>query len=403
MKKKILRSFTLASFLAISLTSCTNETKNQMTSKEVPNNGNVNSNNNQGDNPGNPSSTANGTQGDSSQGSAGMSGINPSSGMNGSNPSGGSTEETTNSELSLKSKAVIASDLVSVDNGAYILNWTKFNTTLSTEQQKASKLMNLDVNDREGMISFDLQVGENQTIKFKQKVDFDFSFLRSLTFGWTDIKSSTTDNSLTLLQNVTNATQLSAYAAPVLTESFNGMNNYYPYLNSWFDVNLTYQSSEKKLEENEVTFEYQLTNTGKSPFFMIKNGSQENQLWSSQKTRVTLSYSTDLANAAKDVMVNKSSELLNKEISYFYDMSTHMVNTEKLEVDARNEGLVKFSDSKYNEQFAITLMQGSAFFNTDTNELTFTVEVKPKDNDQVLSTAITRTFTIMLGKASQQQ
>ncbi|MES3497500.1 hypothetical protein QMY45_03340, partial [Mycoplasmoides gallisepticum] len=324
------------------------------------------------------------------------------SGMMESDHSSDSNNKANSLQLSLKSKAVIASDLVTQTSGGYSLNWSKFMTNLNLEEQRNSRLLNLIVNDREGQISFDLQVGENQMLSFKQKVDFDFQFLKALTFNWTDLIPTTTNSSLTELKKVTNAQGLSEFATPVLSVGFNDRTNYFTYLSNWFDVNLTYVRVDKKLEDNNLTFHYQLTNLNRRPFYQIENNSQQSQFWHSDENSTVLSYRSDLAKAADDVILNRTSDLFNKPINYFYDTITDTVNTDNLVLAARNNGLIKFSNSEYDNQFAITLMQNSATFDTDTNELSFIVEIKPKDNDEFNSMGIGKKFTIKLDRSNQQ-
>ncbi|WP_350267041.1 hypothetical protein [Mycoplasmoides gallisepticum] len=388
MLKKILKWFLLASFVAVPLSSCTNKNKKEMVSNPPPNMdpGNT-SGTNENNNPREPLPPINRSEGMKSEDKSGKMEADRSS---------DSSNETKSLQLSLKSKAVIASDLVTQASGGYSLNWSKFMTNLNSEEQTNSRLLNLIVDDREGQISFDLQVGGNQKLSFKEKVDFDFQFLKALTFNWTDTKPTTTNSSLTQLQKVTNAQGLSEFATPVLSVASDDSTNYFTYLSDWFDVNLTYVSVDKKLEQNDLTFDYQLTiNPNKRSFYQIENNSKQPQLWHSDKDRTVLSYPSDLSKAAADVIINKTSELFDKPIDYFYDTTNHTVKTDQLEVTARNNGLIKFSNSKYNDQFAITLVQNSASFNTDRNELTFTVEIKPKDSNEFNSMGgIGRTFTI---------
>lgn len=395
MLKKILKWFLLASFVAVPLSSCTNKNKKEMVSNSPPNMdpGNT-SGTNENNNPREPLPPINRSEGMKSEDKSGKMEADRSS---------DSSNETKSLQLSLKSKAVIASDLVTQASGGYSLNWSKFMTNLNSEEQTNSRLSNLIVDDRQGQISFDLEVGGNQMLNFKEEVDFDFQFLKALTFNWTDLKSTTTNSSLTELQKVTNAQGLSEFATPVLSVASDDSTNYFTYLSDWFNVDLTYVSVDKKLEQNDLTFKYQLTNLNKRSFYQIKNNSQESQFWHSDEDRTVLSYPSDLAKAADDVIINKTSELFDKPIDYFYDKTTHTVKTDNLEVTARNNGLIKFSNSKYNDQFSITLVQNSADFNTDTNELRFSVEIKPKDNDEFNSMGgIGRTFTITLSRSNQQ-
>lgn len=398
MLKKILKWLSLASFVAVPLSSCTNDNKKEMVSNPPPNMdpGNT-SGTNENNNPREPLPPINRSEGMKSEDKSGNMGeSSPSSGKMEADRSSDSSNETKSLQLSLKSKAVIASDLVTQASGGYSLNWSKFMTNLNSEEQTNSRLLNLIVDDRQGQISFDLQVGGNQKLSFKEKVDFDFEYLKGLTFNWTDPKLTTTNSSLTQLEKVTNAQGLSEFATPVLSVAYDDSTNYFTYLSNWFDVNLTYASVDKKLEQNDLTFNYQLTtNPNKRSFYQIENNSKQPQLWHSDEDRTVLSYPSDLSKAAADVIINKTSELFNKPINYFYDTGTHTVNTDNLEVAARNNGLIKFSNSEYNNQFAITLVQNSAKFNTDSNELTFAVEIKPKDSNEFNSMGgIGRTFTV---------
>ncbi|WVH36804.1 hypothetical protein SE856_00825 [Mycoplasmoides gallisepticum] len=406
MLKKILKWFLLASFVAVPLSSCTNKNKKEMVSNPPPNMdpGNT-SGTNENNNPREPLPPINRSEGMKSEDKSGKMGeSSPSSGQMEADRSSDSSNETKSLQLSLKSKAVIASDLVIQASGGYSLNWSKFMTNLNLEEQTNSRLLNLIVDDREGQISFDLQVGGNQKLSFNEKVNFDFEYLKGLTFNWTDPKPTTTNSSLTQLQKVTNAQGLSEFAAPVLSVASDDSTNYFTYLSDWFNVNLTYVSVDKKLEQNDLTFDYQLTtNPNKRSFYQIENNSKQPQLWHSDKDRTVLSYPSDLSKAAADVIINKTSELFNKPINYFYDTGTNTVNTDNLEVAARNNGLIKFSNSKYNDQFAITLVQNSAKFNTDNNELTFAVEIKPIGSNEFNSMGgIGRSFTITLSRSNQQ-
>lgn len=81
-----------------------------------------------------------------------------------------------------------------------------------------------------------------------------------MNFNWTDVKQTTNDASLEQIKAVTNSEQLSEFAMPALYTSSNDHTNYFPYLSKWFIVNLTHQRHSKKLEENEITFQYQLSN-----------------------------------------------------------------------------------------------------------------------------------------------
>lgn len=406
MIKKILKWLSLASFVAVPLSSCTNDNKKEMVSNPPPNNmdpGDT-SNTNENNNPRELLPPINRSEGMKSEDKSKMGESNPSSGMMEADHSSDSNNKANSLQLSLKSRAVIASDLVTEASGGYSLNWSKFTTTLNSEEQRNSRLLNLIVNDREGQISFDLQVGGNQKQSFKEKVDFDFEYLKGLTFNWTDPKLTTTNSSLTQLEKVTNAQGLSEFATPVLSVAYDDSTNYFTYLSNWFDVNLTYVSVDKKLEQNDLTFNYQLTtDLNKRSFYQIENNSKIPQLWHSAEDRTVLSYPSDLSKAAADVIINKTSELFKKPIDHFYDTTTHTVKTDQLEVTARNNGLIKFSKSEYNNQFAITLVQNSAKFNTDSSELTFAVEIKPIGSNQFNSMGgIGRTFTITLDRSNQQ-
>lgn len=404
MIKKILKWLSLASFVAVPLSSCTNENKNEMISNPPPNNmdrGDA-SDTNENNSPRKLLPPIDRSEGMKSEDKSEMGESNPSSGMMEADHSSDSNNKANSLQLSLKSRAVIASDLVTQASGGYSLNWSKFITNLNLEEQRNSRLLNLIVNDREGQISFDLQLGENQMLSFKQKVDFDFQFLKALTFNWTDLKPTTTNSSLTKLEKVTNAQGLSEFATPVLSVGFNDRTNYFTYLSNWFNINLTYVRVDKKLEENNLTFDYQLTNLNKRPFYHIENNSQQAQFWHSDENSTVLSYRSDLAKAADDVIVNRTSDLFNKPINHFYDTKTDTINTDNLVLAARNNGLIKFSNNEYDNQFAITLMQNSATFNPVTNELRFSVEIKPKDNDEFNSMAIGRAFTITLDRSNQQ-
>ncbi|MDC4182204.1 hypothetical protein [Mycoplasma bradburyae] len=328
----------------------------------------------------------------------------PSDNQNNNQPSDSNKNDDNNElSLTLKSDYVVASDLVINQNDNYTLNWEKFDTNINQADRANVKLENLFIDDRQGKLSFDLKINDNKSLSFNKTVEFNFNRLASLSIGWTNVKTTTTDASIMNLKMVTNSQQLSNFADVGLFLSDNDKTNYFSYLSKWFDLSLVYQRDDKKLETNEIIFKAKLENTNKQPFYKLENNNKQNQIWSalSSEKMITLDFPSDLSRAANDVVINTDSELFKKPLNYFYNTSDHTVDIEKLTIGARNEGLVKFQDSKYNNTYQITLSSSqNPTYNEDTNELKFIVQVKTHGSDEHTN-AIFREFIVKIGQNQQ--
>ncbi|OBU78422.1 hypothetical protein BAX51_01065 [Mycoplasmoides gallisepticum] len=396
MRKKIFKLLALSSVLAVPLSSCMDKESKSGTKDEGSESNNKKEDDSLSDD-----------KKDSGGGETGESGDKSGSGDSNLNedqkpPATDESNDNAAIELTLKSTAVVASDLINQQNGTYSLNWTKFNTNISEQKQASATLSNLTVNDREGTISFNLATNDNRTFSFNQTVDFSFENLKSLNFNWTDVKQTTNDASLEQIKAVTNSEQLSEFAMPALYTSSNDHTNYFPYLSKWFIVNLTHQRHSKKLEENEITFQYQLSNHQKTDFYNIKNGSSERQISFSNENTSFLVYPSDLSRAANSLVVNTSSELFNKPIDNFYDTTDGAVKTDELERSVKNGGFVKFTNNDYGTKFDISLVNSTASYNADTRELSFTVQVRSVNDDYHNSRSIQKIFKVTLGKNADE-
>ncbi|WP_027122358.1 hypothetical protein [[Mycoplasma] imitans] len=418
MRKKIFKLLALSSVLAVPLSSCMDKESKSGTKL---NGGESNVDDKEGGSSSDDNKNQTGSnlgddkkkeepvddKKDSGGGETGESG--DKSGSSGSNlnedqkpPATDESNDNAAIELTLKSRAVVASDLINQQNGTYSLNWTKFNTNISEQKQASATLSNLKVNDRAGMISFNLATSDNRTFSFNQTVDFSFENLKSLIFNWTHVKQTTNDASLEQIKAVTNSEQLSKFATPALYTSSNDHTNYFSYLSKWFSVNLTYQTDYKKLEENEITFQYQLSNSQKTHFYNIENGSSTPQLWFSNKNTSFLVYPSDLSRAANSLVVNTSSDLFNEPIDNFYDTKNNTVKTDKLDSSVKEGGFIKFTND-YGTKFYISLVNSTASYNVDTRELSFTVQVRSlNDYDVHNSRSIQKTFTVTLAKNADE-
>ncbi|MDC4163607.1 hypothetical protein LNO75_03415 [Mycoplasma sp. T363T] len=328
----------------------------------------------------------------------------PSDNQNNNQPSDPNKNDDNNElSLTLKSDYVVASDLVINQNGNYTLNWEKFDTNINQADRANVKLENLFIDDRQGKLSFDLKINDNKSLSFNKTVEFNFNHLASLSIGWTNVKTTTTDASIMSLKMVTNSQQLSNFADVGLFLSDNDKTNYFSYLSKWFDLSLVYKSEELKLEKNEITYKVQLTNKDKTSFYKLENNTEQNLIWVSSTTEkdVTFEFTSDLSKAANDVVVNTQSDLFKQPVSYFYDSNNHEVNKEHLSNISRNNGLVKFQNADLNKHYQITLSSSTnPTFNDETNELKFTVQIAKPGSDEHTN-AIFREFIVKIGQNQQ--
>ncbi|QZX49269.1 hypothetical protein [Mycoplasma sp. E35C] len=302
------------------------------------------------------------------------------------NPSlpGSVTGDTQSIQLSLKSKEVVASDVIVNANNKNNLNWEKFNTNLTSEQQKTAIINNIDIDDEKGMISFDLGVNDKK-ITFKQAVEYNFKNIASYNVSWLNVKDSTTDDSIDELKKVVSDKDLSKFADPALISVDKKNHNRFTYLSGWFDISLKYTTHKEEPDLFTVRYDSELINknSNKKEFFKITDNNKEKQIWTSNtsKRNIFVEFVSDIKKAVDDVIINQESDLLQKPVSYYVD-DKMQPKEDVLLTAVKPKGLLKFQNPRFDNYMDISLSNKASKFNFDTNQLTFRVDIyKPQKDD----------------------